>query len=168
MQVDQELGGLVQVQELPAAGKMSQIAQAATSKRGTSKAITAQFQTLDPSPAEESEEAAMDIGPFAVNAQVPKQRLSAEERLRRLEEAKAYLSQHLTAHPTPAKVLIKEAKAAGIASRTLHQAKDALGGQVQRQGWGQGGQWLWAAPAGQVLPKPDSLLAAGGTGRHAS
>ena len=109
----------------------------------------------------------MGIGPFVAHAKVPKQRLSAEERLHRLEEAKAFLRQHLTAQPIPARVLIKDAKAAGIASRTLHRAKDVLGVQVQRQGWGHGGQWLWAAPSGQEPTWTSALLAASGTSRHA-
>ena len=116
----------------------------------------------------------MGISPFAgaaktpsgSAAQMPSQCISAAERLRRLEEAKAFLHQHLTAQPMPARVLIEDAKAAGIASRTLHRAKDVLGVQVQRQGWGQGGQWLWAAPSGQALTGAGTLLAAGGTRRH--
>lgn len=99
-------------------------------------------------------------------AKMPSQRISAAERLRRLEEAKAFLHQHLTAQPVPARVLIKDAKAAGIASRTLHRAKDALGVQVQRQGWGQGGQWLWAAPARQAPTKTKAVLTAGAASRH--
>jgi hypothetical protein len=93
---------------------------------------------------------------------MPSQRISAAERLRRLEEAKAFLHQHLTAQPVPARVLIKDAKVAGIASRTLHRAKDALGVQVQRQGWGQGGQWLWAAP---VRQDPTGIIPFVGAGR---
>lgn len=108
----------------------------------------------------------MGTNPFVANIKVPKQRLSDEERLRRLEEAKVYLRQHLTAQPMPARVLIKDAKAAGIASRTLHRAKDALGVQVQRQGWGHGGQWLWAAPSGEERRGSGAILAAGGTSRH--
>jgi deazaflavin-dependent oxidoreductase (nitroreductase family) len=53
-QVEQQLGGQVQVQALPAAGQTGEAAPA-SSKKGGSKAITAQFQTLDPSKATESE-----------------------------------------------------------------------------------------------------------------
>ena len=91
---------------------------------------------------EKAKGAAMGIGPFVANAKLPKTRLSKEERLRRLEEAKAFLRQHLTPEPMQARVLIKDAKAAGIASRTLHRAKDMLVVQVQRQGRGQVAQWL--------------------------
>lgn len=107
----------------------------------------------------------MGTAPFASSAKVPKLRLSAAERLRRLEEAKAFLRRHLATSPVPARVLIKEASAVGIANRTLHRAKDALGVQVQRQGWGQGGQWFWAVPAEQELAAMASLAAAGG-GTH--
>ena len=51
-QVEQQLGGPVQVQALPAAGQTSEAAQAAKPKRTAAKAITAEFQTLDPSQTE--------------------------------------------------------------------------------------------------------------------
>ena len=116
----------------------------------------------------------MGTAPFAARTRVPPAgtkvpipRLSAAERLRRLEEAKAFLRQHLRAHPVPARILIKDAKAAGIASRTLHRAKDALGVQVQRQGWGQGGQWLWAVPPQPEPATMTSLTVAGGGRKRA-
>lgn len=104
--------------------------------------------------------------PLASAAKMPSPRISAAERLRRLEEAQAFLHQHLTAQLVPARVLIKDAKAASIASRTLHRAKDVLGVHVQRQGWGQGGQWLWAAPAGQAPTETKAVLTAGAASRH--
>ena len=51
-QVEQQLGGPVQVQALPAAGQTSEAAQGAKPKRSPAKAITAEFQTLDASQAE--------------------------------------------------------------------------------------------------------------------
>ena len=87
---------------------------------------------------------------------VPKQRLSAAERLRRLEEAKAFLHQHLATNPQPAQSVLKAATAAGIATRTLSRAKAALGVQVRRDGWGKQGRWVWlpliAAPLGEKPP----------------
>lgn len=115
----------------------------------------------------------MGTAPFPVSAKVPpvgtkvpKPRMSAAERLRRLEEAKTFLRQHLAAHPLPARTLIKDAKTAGIASRTLHRAKDALGVQVQRQGWGQGGRWWWGVPMEPERAAVASHTAAGGTQRR--
>ena len=110
----------------------------------------------------------MGIDPFVASTKMPKQRLSAEERLRRLEEAKEFLRQHLTPEPMPACALIKDAKAVGIANRTLHRAKDMLGVQVQRQGWGKGGQWLWAAPCGQESAVLGATLIAGWTIKRSS
>ena len=52
-QVEQQLGGPVQVQALPAAGQTSDVA--ITSKKGSSKSITAEFQPLDATQAGESE-----------------------------------------------------------------------------------------------------------------
>ena len=110
----------------------------------------------------------MGTSPFAATAKLPKQSLSAEERVCRLEEAKAYLRHQVTAQPLPARVLINNAKAAGIASRTLHRAKDALGVQVQGQGWGHGGQWLWAAPSRLEPGGTASVVAVGGAPQRTS
>lgn len=85
--------------------------------------------------------------PSSSEASMPSQRVSATERLRRLEEAKAFLRQHLAAGPQPAKTLLKAARAAGIATRTLHRAKDALGVRPERSGGsGAHGQWTWYPP----------------------
>lgn len=82
--------------------------------------------------------------PFGPAAQMPSRRISAAERLRRLEEAKAFLRAHLAAGPQPARTLLKAARAAGIATRTLHRAKDALGVRPERSGgYGAHGQWTW-------------------------
>ena len=54
-QVEQQLGAPAEVLALPAAGQTGEVAQAATSKRGPSKASTAEFQPLDASQAAESE-----------------------------------------------------------------------------------------------------------------
>jgi hypothetical protein len=115
----------------------------------------------------------MGMDPFVAStkvppagAKVPKARMSAAERLHRLDEAKVFLRKHLAVHPVPARMLIMDAKAAGIASRTLHRAKDVLGVQVQRQGWGQGGQWLWAVPTEQELAGSASLATVGGSCSH--
>lgn len=94
----------------------------------------------------------MDTDPFVGVAKMPrrthaklsKQKLSAEERLRRLDEAIAFLRQHLVAGPQPAKLLLQAAKTAGIAERTLHQAKDVLGVTTEHTGWH--GQWVWRSP----------------------
>ena len=56
-QVEQQLGGPVQVQALPAAGQTGAAAQAAKPKRPPAKAITAEFQPLDVSTSPESEDA---------------------------------------------------------------------------------------------------------------
>lgn len=97
----------------------------------------------------------MGTAPFAVSAklpsgthaQLPHRRLSAAERLRRLEEAKAFLRQQLAAGPQAARVILKAARAAGIATRTLHRAKDALGVRPERSGgYGAHGKWTWYPP----------------------
>lgn len=77
-------------------------------------------------------------------AKLPNQRLSVAELLRRLEEALAFLRQHLAFGPQPARALLKAARAAGIAERTLHLAKDLLGVTTEHTGWH--GQWIWQPP----------------------
>jgi hypothetical protein len=92
----------------------------------------------------------MGMAPFLASAKVPKAaasvptpHMSAAERLRRLEEAKAFLCQYLASSPHLARDVLKAANAAGIATRTLNRAKAALGVQVQRDGWGKRGRWVW-------------------------
>ena len=97
--------------------------------------------------------------PFASATQMPSQRISAAERLRRLEEAKAFLRAHLTAGPQPARAVLKAARAAGIATRTLHRAKDALGVRPERSGgYGAHGQWTWYPPEAGGLATALSVL----------
>ena len=54
-QVEQQLGGQVHLQALPAAGQTSETAKGTTSKRTPAKASTAEFQPLDTSQTGESE-----------------------------------------------------------------------------------------------------------------
>ena len=54
-QVEQQLGGPVPVQALPAAGQTRKAAQAAKPKRTAAKAITGELQPLDASTSPESE-----------------------------------------------------------------------------------------------------------------
>jgi hypothetical protein len=121
----------------------------------------------------------MDMEPFVVSAKLPsetnaklpksagftvgetaasltKLRLSAVERRRRLEEAKAFLRQHLAGGPQPACALFKAAKLAGIAERTLHRAKDLLGVTTERVGGYAGrGQWIWYPSADTTASAAD-------------
>ena len=89
----------------------------------------------------------MGMAPFLVSAKMPKQRVGAAERLRRLEEAKAFLRLQLAAGPQPARAILKSARVAGISTRTLHRAKDALGVMPERAGgYGAHGKWTWYPP----------------------
>ena len=89
--------------------------------------------------------------PNSDGVKLPRLRLSAAERLRRLEEAIAFLRQHLATGPQPAKTLLQAAKTAGIAERTLHRAKDVLGVTTEHTGWH--GRWVWAPPARVPVPQ---------------
>lgn len=86
----------------------------------------------------------MGVAPFTARTKLPQPWLTSAERLRRLEEAKAFLYKQLAGGPQPARTLLKAAKAAGIAERTLHRAKDLLGVTTERAGgYAEHGQWVW-------------------------
>lgn len=90
--------------------------------------------------------------PIGTNSKMPIQWVSVTERLCRLEEAKVFLHQQLAAGPKPARAVLKAARAAGIASRTLHRAKDALGVTPERSGgFGAYGKWTWYPPRAKNL-----------------
>jgi hypothetical protein len=79
--------------------------------------------------------------------------LSAEERLRRLEEAKARFRKALASGPQPASTLLSAAAAEGIAEGTLYHVRKALGVVSTHPGYGTESQWVWAAsPAPAPLP----------------
>ena len=94
----------------------------------------------------------MASAPFVAATKLPPARVRAAEQRRRLEEAKAFLVCVLAAGPQPAKGLLKAAKTVGIAERTLHRAKDALGVTTARQGgYSDKGQWVWHPPCASPL-----------------
>jgi hypothetical protein len=95
----------------------------------------------------------MGIAPFAGAAELAHSPLNAEERLRRLEEAKAFLRRALASGPQPASTLLDAAAAEGIAEGTLYHAKKALDVVSTHRGYGVGSQWMWAvSPAPVPLP----------------
>jgi hypothetical protein len=78
--------------------------------------------------------------------------MSAEERRRRLEEAKAFLRQQMATGSIPARRLLQAAAAEGIAERTLYRAKETLGITTARAGgYGASGQWMWSPPPNGIL-----------------
>jgi hypothetical protein len=62
-----------------------------------------------------------------------------------VQEAIELLQSILATGPLPAKQVVKEARAAGIAERTLHRAKSELGIKSQKVGLGIGA-WKWSLP----------------------
>jgi hypothetical protein len=112
-----------------------------------------------PARLEEVRRAEMGTAPFVANAKLPngtdaklpKQGLRAAERLRRLEEAIAFLRHHLAAGPQPAKTLLQAAKSAGIAERTLHRAKDVLLVKTEHTSWH--GRWMWVPKVSVPVPQ---------------
>jgi hypothetical protein len=92
----------------------------------------------------------MGIAPFVGVAELAVSPLSAQERLRRLEEAKAFLRRALASGPQPASTLLSAAAAEGIAEGTLYHAKKAVGVISAHRGYGAGSQWMWAASPGPV------------------
>jgi hypothetical protein len=58
----------------------------------------------------------------------------------------AFLQGALARGPRPARVLLQESRAAGIAPRTLIRAKYALHLIATHQGWTDDGYWIWSLP----------------------
>lgn len=73
-------------------------------------------------------------GPFVAGAKAPSRTNSVQEQVRRLEEAKAFLRQHVANGSHPARTLLAAATAEGIAERTLYRANEALRVTTERAG----------------------------------
>ncbi len=63
-----------------------------------------------------------------------------------MDEATDFLRDLLADSPLPAKDVMKEARAAAIAERTLDRAKRAAGVVTRRDGFGPGATYLWSLP----------------------
>ena len=61
-------------------------------------------------------------------------------------EAAEWLRDVLVSGPQPASELKRRAEEDGIAVRTLERAKATLGVEAVREGYGEGGRWMWAMP----------------------
>jgi len=64
-----------------------------------------------------------------------------------LTEAARVLKEILADGPLPAGNVKRMAATAGVAERTLHRARHALGVTARRQGWGPGAHYEWSMPA---------------------
>ena len=69
-----------------------------------------------------------------------------------LAEAVRVLKEILADGPLAAGNVKKQAATAGVAERTLHRARQALGVTYRRQGFGQGGYYVWSMPADPPAP----------------
>jgi AAA domain len=79
-----------------------------------------------------------------------------------LAEAAGVLKEILSDGPLAAGNVKKLAAQAGVAERTLHRARKALGVTTRRQGFGQGAYYRWSMPA-----DPPQPMARGTHGQHA-
>jgi hypothetical protein len=77
-----------------------------------------------------------------------------DETRSRAEEAEAFLVGELAAGAVPQKELFREARAAGIADKTLRRAKERLGVKSEKSGF-EGG-WVWVRSEGGQRPWPPS------------
>jgi hypothetical protein len=69
-----------------------------------------------------------------------------------LAEAVRVLKEILADGPLAAGNVKKQAATAGVAERTLHRARQALGVTTRRQGFGQGAIYVWSMPADPPPP----------------
>jgi hypothetical protein len=74
-----------------------------------------------------------------------------------LAEAARVLKEILANGPLSAGNVKKQAAQAGVAERTLHRARQALGVTYRRQGFGQGAYYVWAMPADPPLPMAQGI-----------
>jgi hypothetical protein len=79
-----------------------------------------------------------------------------------LAEAVRVLKEILSDGPLAAGNIKRMAATAGVAERTLHRARQALGVTTRRQGFGQGAFYVWSMPA-----DPPDPMAQGTHGEHA-
>jgi AAA domain-containing protein len=63
-----------------------------------------------------------------------------------VDEAAEFLRAELSAGPRPAGDLLRAARQAGHAEKTLRRAKNLVGVRAVRQGFGTGGAFVWALP----------------------
>jgi hypothetical protein len=63
------------------------------------------------------------------------------------DAAAEWLRELLSTGPVAAREVQAEAKSAGHSWATVRRAKDVIGVQVKRDGFGQGGAWRWSLPA---------------------
>ena len=75
-----------------------------------------------------------------------------------LEGAKRFLIKLLAAGPMAAKQFRKEAREAGIAPMTLRRAKDELGIEPYKRGFGGSGLWYWKLPGTDDDPEDGSKV----------
>jgi hypothetical protein len=68
----------------------------------------------------------------------------------------AFLQGALARGPRPARAILKEARAAGIAPRTLIRAKYAMHLLVAHQGWTDDGYWIWRLPVTDGVAQKDA------------
>jgi hypothetical protein len=86
-------------------------------------------------------------------------------RIRKREQAKAWLKEMLMDEPLPATEIKRQAEADGFSARTIERAKEALGVVAQRHGFGKDGQWLWELPDHSVpTPPPENVADKGENG----
>lgn len=75
-----------------------------------------------------------------------------------LAEAKEFLADFLAEGAIEAKTVLRQADQAGIASKTLQRAKEALGVVSRRQGLlASEGHWVWALPDSEQAAEPNMV-----------
>ena len=74
-------------------------------------------------------------------------RANHEELRTERDAAAEWLRELLSVGPVPAREVQAEAKSAGHSWATIRRAKDVIGVQVKRDGFGKGGAWRWSLPA---------------------
>jgi hypothetical protein len=78
----------------------------------------------------------------------PKKHGKKNNRVNKLEQAKALLREQLAGGSRRASEILEMAQTNKISERTLERAKDDLNVAAERVGAGEGGHWIWSLPDG--------------------
>ena len=65
-------------------------------------------------------------------------------------DAMEFLRAALVGDPVPAAELSRAAHERGLTAKAIRSAREALGVEIARHGFGPGGRWVWSLPRGRI------------------
>jgi hypothetical protein len=83
-------------------------------------------------------------------------------------EAMEFLQAALVGDPVPAAELSRVAHERGLTAKAIRSAREALGVEIERNGFGPGSRSLWSLPRGRIAPPSDVAVGANREGPNMS